>query len=242
MCTGQYPAIDRILARQQGLRRLQHGLSYAPPASNFRKQTNEYSRPVPGSLQVADMGTVPSKATATAQQACVHLLCANGEGQPAIANTASCQQQLSTSAVKSVHQSGAHQGGAKPENAITHATDTLCRHASDTPASHANSLQLAHVISNRLQPQPELAGWNCSQQPPNASDAAHQQYIQFKFTRQQRLAAAVTIQRHARGLLARMLVQQMQLLRQYTRQRQKHVLTMTLKSWHQHASMRSTFR
>lgn len=188
------------------------------------------------------MGTAPSKATATAQRACMFLLCANGERQPANADTASCQQQLSTSGLKSMHQSGAPQGGAKPKNAVTHATDTLSWQTSDTPASHAKSLQPVHGISNTQQLQAEHAGSNCSQQQPNASDAAHRQYTQFKFTRQQRLAAAETIQRYARGLLARLLVQQMQLLRQYTRQRQKHVLTMTLKSWHQHASMRSTFR
>ena len=74
------------------------------------------------------------------------------------------------------------------------------------------------------------------------SDAAHQQYTYFKCNRQQRHAAAVTLQRHARGMLARLMAHQLQKLRQHAMHRQQHVQLCILLLWHKHAIMRSNMR
>ena len=93
------------------------------------------------------------------------------------------------------------------------------------------------------------SGWTqhaCSQQAITkdaaVSDLAHHQYSCFRIWRQQRYSAAVTVQRHVRGLLARRLSLQMRYLNKHHEGVRQRMLSSCLHMWRCYASSRSLFR
>lgn len=164
------------------------------------------------------------------------------EDQSACADRSSCQQQPSAHQLAPAHQDCA--GYDRHANDTNHATDSNCEQQSITYICATPNVRSAKAFHNRSQgePQAEPAGICSAQQQPALSDAAHEQYTYFKVSRQQRLAAAVTLQRYIRGLLARLLVKRLQKLRVHAKRRQQHVLTVATELWRVHAVMRTLFR
>lgn len=223
-----------MLAKKQGLHRLQRGLSYTPAASNRGHHASKHSRP----LMLSGKETTVNRTADNAGQQCINATTADRSVQKACADISNCQQQLSAERDEPDQRTCICLYRTASENITTNT-----KHPLQQPQHAAEgSLQLAIAMGNRSQHQAHVAELSCSQQLPRAPDVAHEQYAYFQFTRQQRLAAAKTIQRHARGLLARLLVQQLQKLRQHAKQRQKHVLVMAMMMWHDHAAMCSNFR
>ena len=164
------------------------------------------------------------------------------EVQSACADRSSCQQQPAVHQLAPAHQDCA--GYDRHANERNHATDSNCEQQPTKYICATANVRPANAFDNRLQgePQAEPAGICSAQQQPALSDAAHEQYTYFKVSRQQRLAAAVTLQRYVRGLLARLLVKRLQKLRVHAKRRQQHVLTVATELWHAHAVMRTLFR
>lgn len=126
-----------------------------------------------------------------------------------------------------------------------------CGHATAVPVSgcqqqpalpNAANTQHAHVKQRGTDVGSLVGSEHTSSYASYASDAAHKQYTYFKFSRQQRHAAAVIIQQHARGVFARHLVKQLQKLRLHAERRQQHVLALAMVSWREHAAMRCSLR
>lgn len=88
-------------------------------------------------------------------------------------------------------------------------------------------------------------------QPANSQDAlpsadiselAQGQYLCFKAWRQQRQAAAVQIQKHARGLLARQVCKQLRCLNSHKKRVQHRMLKNCIQAWRGFVSIQSRFR
>ena len=94
-------------------------------------------------------------------------------------------------------------------------------------------------ISGSAQPASRQLGASRS---ASVSDFAQGQYLCFKAWRQQRHAAAVLIQKHARGLLARRFCVQLRCLDRHRSLIQHRMLSNCIHWWRDFASMQSRFR
>lgn len=74
------------------------------------------------------------------------------------------------------------------------------------------------------------------------SDVAHSQYTQFRYWRQQRHDAAVTVQTYLRRFLAQQLILQLRQLRVHAQKRRRRTLMNCLHAWQKRACSQADFR
>lgn len=96
-----------------------------------------------------------------------------------------------------------------------------------------------HSLSGTAQPAPAHLDASHS---ADASHFAHEQYLCFKAWRQERSNAAVIIQKHARGLLARRLCVQTRCLVSHKKLTQRRTLSSCIQWWRCFACTSSRFR
>lgn len=145
--------------------------------------------------------------------------------------------------------------GLKPEDKILHPkapTQVSCFSASTRLQLHKSQQLFSEQCGTSGRPgsrhdvyalvQPE----SCQDALPRAecdvSELAQGQYMCFKAWRQQRQAAAVQIQKHARGLLARQLCIQLRCLNSHKKHVQHRMLNNCIQAWRSVVFIQSRFR
>ena len=244
---GLYPAIDRLLARKQRLARLQDSCSQTPAGTHASQQISKHSSSVSTLPSCSSPHRISSPKPSNAAQQVVQLK----RSVQAMCNPEAdigCQKRTAHADVNNTQQLTSVCMLAAAASACHGQVN--CRHRHNT-AAIASCCQQQPALSDAANTHHAFTrqgGPGCRIQATSvgpsscASDAAQKQYTYFKFSRQQRHAAAVTIQRHVRGLLARALVQQLQKLRLHAKQRQQHMLSLAMLSWREHAAMRCALR